>query len=173
MNHFELFDLPQQFTLDAADLQQRYRQLQQKLHPDRFANSGERDKLVAVQRSAQLNDAYQTLRKPLSRAEYILTLRGIDLRHEQQTIKDPEFLMAQMEWRERIEAVAQSHDQLAEVAAAEQDLVAETNALQKHLEDLLEHDDAEHNEAAANQVRKLKFMHKLRAELERIEEQAF
>ncbi|HET8817158.1 MAG TPA: Fe-S protein assembly co-chaperone HscB, partial [Pseudidiomarina sp.] len=103
MNHFELFGLPAAFAIDAAELQQRYRKLQQTLHPDRFANASQRDKLLAVQRTSQLNDAYQTLRRPLSRAEYMLELRGIDLQHEQQTLQDPEFLMAQMEWRERLE----------------------------------------------------------------------
>lgn len=173
MNHFELFDLPQQFTLDAADLQQRYRQLQQAMHPDRFASSGEREKLRAVQRTAQLNDAYQTLRKPLSRAEYILTLRGIDIRHEQQTINDPEFLMAQMEWRERLEEVSASNDLLADIGRAETDLLEQTAALQSELEQLLEQQTDSANHAATEVVRKLKFMHKLRNELERLEEQAY
>lgn len=167
MTHFELFDLPQQFQLDAADLQQRYRRLQQVFHPDRFASAGERDKLVAVQRTAQLNDAYQTLRKPLSRAEYLLSLRGIELQHEQQTIKDSTFLMAQMEWRERIEAVAESEDLLAGVRSAEKDLASETKAYEQ---DLAAQINGDQNEAAADTIRKLKFMHKLAAELEQIEE---
>lgn len=163
MNHFELFDLPAAFQLDAAELQQRYRKLQQTMHPDRFANGSERDKLRAVQRTAQLNDAYQTLRSPLTRAEYLLELRGIDLAHEQSTLKDPEFLMAQMEWRERIEEI----DEWESLDAAYKDLQEQMRDLQSELERLLA-DDA--NDDAGNCVRKLKFMHKLHHELERIEE---
>ena len=164
MNHFELFDLPAAFHIDAAELQQRYRKLQQTMHPDRFANGSERDKLMAVQRSAQLNDAYQTLRAPLSRAEYLLELRGIELAHEQTTLHDPEFLMAQMEWRERIAEV----DDWESLDAAFKDLQEQMRDLQSELERLLA-DNA--NDDAANTVRKLKFMHKLHHELERIEEQ--
>ncbi|WP_369743321.1 co-chaperone HscB [Pseudidiomarina sp. PP-1MA] len=159
MNHFELFDLPAAFNLDAADLQQRYRKLQQTLHPDRFANGSQRDKLLAVQRTAQLNDAYQTLRNPLLRAEYILQLRGLDLAHEQTTLQDPEFLMAQMEWRERI---AELND-WEEIDAALRELAVESRDLQSELE---QHINAEQNEAAANSIRKLKFMLKLEHELE-------
>ncbi|MDT7526141.1 MAG: co-chaperone HscB [Pseudidiomarina maritima] len=159
MNHFELFDLPAAFNLDAADLQQRYRKLQQTLHPDRFANGSQRDKLLAVQRTAQLNDAYQTLRNPLLRAEYILQLRGLDLAHEQTTLQDPGFLMAQMEWRERI---AELND-WEEIDAALRDLAVESRDLQSELEQQI---NAEQNEAAANSIRKLKFMLKLEHELE-------
>ncbi|RUO49268.1 co-chaperone HscB [Pseudidiomarina donghaiensis] len=164
MNHFELFNLPAAFQLDAAELQQRYRKLQQTMHPDRFANGSERDKLLAVQRTAQLNDAYQTLRSPLSRAEYLLELRGIDLAHEQTTLQDPEFLMAQMEWRERIEEV----DDWESLDAAYKDLQEQMRDLQAELEGFLAEDA---NDDAAITVRKLKFMHKLHHELERIEEQ--
>jgi Fe-S protein assembly co-chaperone HscB len=163
MNHFELFDMPAAFNLDAAELQQRYRKLQQTLHPDRFANGSERDKLMAVQRTAQLNDAYQTLRSPLSRAEYLLELRGLELAHEQTTLQDPEFLMAQMEWRERIAEV----DDWESLDAAYKDLQEQMRDLQSELEQQLNGDD---NENAANSVRKLKFMHKLHHELEQIEE---
>lgn len=163
MNHFELFAMPAAFNLDAAELQQRYRKLQQTLHPDRFANGSDREKLRAVQRTAQLNDAYQTLRSPLSRAEYLLELRGIDLAHEQTTLNDPEFLMAQMEWRERIAEV----DDLESLDAAYKDLQEQMRDLQAELEQQLA---TETNDAAANTVRKLKFMHKLHHELEQIED---
>jgi|SRR5690554_438674 len=163
MNHFELFDLPAAFQLDAAELQQRYRKLQQAMHPDRFASGGEREKLRAVQRTAQLNDAYQTLRSPLSRAEYLLELRGIELAHEQTTLQDPEFLMAQMEWRERIAEV----NEWESLDAAYKDLQEQMRDMQAELEGFLA-DDA--NVDAANTVRKLKFMHKLHHELEQIEE---
>lgn len=163
MNHFELFDMPAAFNLDAAELQQRYRKLQQTMHPDRFANGSERDKLMAVQRTSQLNDAYQTLRSPLSRAEYLLELRGIELAHEQTTLQDPEFLMAQMEWRERIEEV----DDFDSLDAAYKDLQEQMRDLQSELEQQLNSDA---NDEAANTVRKLKFMNKLHHELEQIED---
>ena len=191
MNHFEMFNLPAQFALDSADLQQRYRQLQQTLHPDRFANASERDRLLAVQRSAQLNDAYTTLREPLARAEYLLQLQGIDLAHEQTTLRDPEFLMAQMEWRERLDELRGR--QLREdsrgrqlspegltacpltltacplaLEQAQRDLEVEARQLFEQLQQALQ---AQQYEPAAMLIRKLKFMAKLRTELDGIEDQ--
>lgn len=177
MNHFEMFNVPVQFALDSADLQQRYRQLQQTLHPDRFANASERDRLLAVQRSAQLNDAYTTLRSPLARAEYLLHLQGIDLAHEQTTVRDPEFLMAQMAWRERLEELESVKGQalsgdaekcLPLIDAAMRDLEGETLELFQQLEQALA---AAQYEPAAVLIRKLKFMAKLRTELEGLEDQ--
>ena len=55
-----------------------------------------------MQRAAQINDAFTTLKAPLRRAEYLLSLRGTDIRGEQQTLQDPAFLMQQLEWRERL-----------------------------------------------------------------------
>ena len=172
MNHFELFNLPVQFALNSADLQQRYRQLQQTLHPDRFANASERDRLLAVQRSAQLNDAYTTLREPLARAEYLLHLHGIDLAHEQTTLRDPDFLMAQMEWRERLEElrgrqISPEGLSACPLAVAEKELEAEAQQYFQELEQALAE---QQHEQAAILIRKLKFMAKLRTELEGLED---
>lgn len=110
MNHFELFGLPNQFELDNNTLSETFRDLQRRFHPDKFASASERDRLMAVQKAAEINDAYQTLKSPISRAEYILALQGIDIRAEQQTMSDPMFLMEQMELREEIEIIAQSNE---------------------------------------------------------------
>ncbi|WP_241968751.1 co-chaperone HscB [Idiomarina tyrosinivorans] len=171
MNHFALFDLPVSPNLDLDELQSRYRRLQQALHPDRFANAGERDKLLAMQKTSQLNDAYQTLKQPLSRAEYLLQLQGVDLQHEQQTIKDTEFLMAQMEWRERLETLSSADDPWQAISAAHNDLKQETQALQQAVDSALEDTSQADLEAVAEDIRKLKFLHKLAREIDAIEEQ--
>ncbi|MDN7124427.1 co-chaperone HscB [Pseudidiomarina sp. 1APP75-32.1] len=166
MNHFELFDITPVYALDLADLQLRYRKLQQAMHPDRFANASERHKLLAVQRTSQLNDAYHTLRDPLLRAEYIVSLRGVDMQHEQKTLQDPEFLMAQMAWRERVEEL--NVGDFAAIDEAFADLERETKLLQNTLEQQIE---ANANEEAADTIRKLKFMQKLGRELEALEDE--
>lgn len=73
MNHFELFGLVEGFELDTRQLADTYRQLQTQFHPDRFATAPEREQLAAVQRAAQINDAFTTLKAPLRRAEYLLS----------------------------------------------------------------------------------------------------
>ncbi|ERM62147.1 cobalamin (5'-phosphate) synthase, partial [Vibrio mimicus CAIM 1883] len=105
MNYFELFGLPIQFELDGSLLSSQFRTLQKRFHPDNFATASERDRLLAVQQAAQINDAYQTLKDPIRRAEYLLSLQGIEMNAEQQTLQDPMFLMEQMELREELESV--------------------------------------------------------------------
>ena len=102
-SHFDLFDLPAQYTLDANVLDHAYRTVQSQVHPDRFAAAGDAQKRIAMQWATRTNEAYQTLRDPLKRATYLLLLRGIDVGAENNTAMEPAFLMQQMEWREGIE----------------------------------------------------------------------
>ena len=74
MNYFQLFGLETQFTIDLAKLSTLYQTLQKKVHPDRFANASSQDQLLAVKKSTLINDAYQTLKNPLKRAQYLLCL---------------------------------------------------------------------------------------------------
>src|ERR1700743_1663475 len=113
-SHFDLFDLPAQFALDAAALDHAYRTVQAQVHPDRFAAAGDAQKRIAMHWPTRTNEAYQPLRDPLKRATYLLSLRGIDVGAENNTAMEPAFLMQQMEWRESIEdaAAAKNDDAL-------------------------------------------------------------
>lgn len=102
-NYFTLFELPQRFALDIEALETAYRALQSRVHPDRFANASDAERRVAMQWAAQANAAYRTLRDPLQRGTYLLTLQGIDVGAENNTAMAPDFLMQQMEWREAID----------------------------------------------------------------------
>ena len=99
MNYFQLFNLPVSLNLDKAQLSRAYQTLQQLTHPDKFASGSDQEKRIALQKNAQVNDAYSTLKHPLSRAQHILALRGIVIDGEQHTMQDTAFLMQQMELR--------------------------------------------------------------------------
>ena len=77
-NHFELFHLPQQFAVDLKALDQAYRDVQNQVHPDKFARSPDAEKRVAMQWATRANEAYQTLKSPLRRATYLCELHGVD-----------------------------------------------------------------------------------------------
>lgn len=77
--HFALFDLQPSFRLDLDQLAARYRELARQVHPDRFADAGEREQRLALERSACLNEAYQILKTPSQRARYLLAMRGPEL----------------------------------------------------------------------------------------------
>jgi len=111
-DHFSLFSLPVAFDLDVGDLTSRYLSLQKSLHPDNFINASEQERLTSVQQTAQLNDAYNTLKKPMLRARYLLLLKGIDLNDETNTVMNTQFLMQQMELREALSAAKTNIDSL-------------------------------------------------------------
>ncbi|WP_144209114.1 co-chaperone HscB [Shewanella donghaensis] len=170
MNYFELFQFSPSFDIDIASLAERYRALQRAVHPDKFANESEQQKLLSVQRTAQVNDGYQTLKNPLKRAEHILSLRGIDISHETTTVKDTAFLMQQMEWREALEDI-KDDQQPDELISDLYDSFADfETSLSQQLAKLLLSETDNDNLSAADQIRKLKFMAKLQDELARIED---
>lgn len=167
MNYFELFGLPTQFQLDGSLLSSQFRELQKRFHPDNFATASERDRLMSVQKTAEINDANQILKSPISRAEYLLSLNGVELRGEQQTLQDPMFLMEQMELREELEAITDNFD--AESALFDFDSKVE-KMYKQHLIQVEQELNSEQWNSAADTVRKLKFIAKLKNEIERVED---
>lgn len=107
MNYFLLFDLPEAFAIDLAELEKRYFAIQRLCHPDRLAGkpAGERD--IAALKSMQANDGYKILKDPLRRVQHLLALQGVRVGTEQDTVKPtPELLMVIMEWREELESIS-------------------------------------------------------------------
>lgn len=102
---FTLFGLPQCYRIDRAALEQRYRELQRAVHPDRFASAGDRERRLSMQQAADVNQAYQTLTDPLGRARYLLELRGYPFEDQSRTTADSGFLLEQMELREALDEV--------------------------------------------------------------------
>lgn len=171
MNYFQLFDLPATFELDLTELGSRYLALQRQFHPDNYAAASNRDRLMSVQQTANINDAYHSLKQPLLRAEHLLALRGLKISHEQRSFTDPVFLMQQMELREQLEEISTSDDPDDAIMAVEKQLQQQRKVLLKQLAAALEANTAEQNQQAAELVRKLKFFFKLQHELELIEQQ--
>ncbi len=171
MNYFALYNLPQQFDVDVAKLNHTYQALAQATHPDKFATASGSQKLMAVQKNAQVNDGYQVLKQPLLRAEHLLELRGITLNHEQKTMQDSAFLMQQMEWRERLECVAAQPDPLQELMALDDEILTHIKHQLASLQSNLDMQQSEADVKSADDVRKLKFLYKLRDEIERKEDE--
>jgi molecular chaperone HscB len=76
---FRVFDVPRKFDLDLVDLERRYKEMTKVLHPDRFARADGRARRASLERSVQLNLAWRTLSQPVTRAEYLLSLEGIEV----------------------------------------------------------------------------------------------
>jgi molecular chaperone HscB len=160
-SHFDLFHLPVRFTLDLQALEHAYRTVQAQVHPDRFAAAGEAQKRIAMQWATRANEAYQTLRDPLKRATYLLSLRGIDVGAAENTAMEPAFLMQQMEWRERIEDAADARN-VGVLIALQDELRDEERARFERLAVLL---DTGADQPAAEAVRQLMFLERVSGEI--------
>jgi len=103
MDHFARLGLPAALELEPATLDRAYFALQRQWHPDRFVAKPAEERAKASTEAAALNDAYRTLKDPLSRAFYLATLKGVDLPSDGKTIDDPELLMEAMDAREELQ----------------------------------------------------------------------
>lgn len=171
MNYFQLFGLENQFSVDLANLSIIYQSLQKQVHPDRFAHASSQEQLIAVQKSTEINDAYQTLKSPILRAQYMLELRGVDMPDEQATVGDVSFLMRQMELREMLAEIKFSDDTDAAIFAASQVFESEFEQLYSQLQVQLSENTKQSNSLASDNVRKLKFYQKLHIELDKLEDE--
>jgi len=162
-NHFELFGLPVAFDIDLGHLDQAYRQLQAEVHPDRFAAASESERRQSLQWATHANEAYQTLKNPMSRARYLLKLKGIDTQEESNTAMPTEFLMRQMEWREAIEE-AQAAADVKTLEVLSRELRNEARNTQAELSVAL--DKRGDYPSACETVRKLRFLDKVQAEID-------
>lgn len=167
MNYFELFALTPNFEVDAAELKSKFRTLQSQFHPDKFANENDQLKSAALQKAALINDAFSTLTNPVRRAEYLLSMQGVDLAGEQQTLQDMDFLMQQMQLRESLEQIESSADPEAAIDAMAKQLKQAQLALETEFVGALQQ---ELLTPAADAVRKMKFYARLTEQLRRLED---
>ena len=118
MDHFARLGLPAALDIEAAALDRVYFALQRQWHPDRFVTKPAEARARASSEAASLNEAYRTLKDPLSRAFYLAGLNGVDMPADGKTIDDPDLLTEAMEAREALHdaTTPEAIDGLAEVA---------------------------------------------------------
>ena len=81
-DYFSFFGLPRKMNIEPAALEREFYALSRKLHPDLYASAETREQHWSLEKSSQLNDAYRTLKDPISRTEYLLKLEGVDLEEQ-------------------------------------------------------------------------------------------
>jgi molecular chaperone HscB len=162
-NHFELLGVPERFAVDAEALERGYRALQGAIHPDRHAAANDTQQRLALQSSARVNEAYRALRDPVARAQYLLSLHGVDAMAETDSALAPEFLEQQLERREAVADALAARDATAlERMLAE--VRAEYGALEQRVAVLLDGESAW--DGARARVRELRFLGKLAADID-------
>ena len=157
---FELFGLAPAFALDTAQLDRVYRDIQARVHPDRFAHAGDAERRASMQMTTQVNEAYRTLRSPLRRAICLLEMNGVDVAFETDTAMPKDFLMQQMEFREALEGAKSS----SSLDSIRENLVKERQDLERQVSE--EIDSKKDFESAKTLVRKLMFLDRLAEEVD-------
>ena len=123
-DYFTFFSLPPKLHLDTSALEKAFYSLSRKLHPDRFASKPLAEQEAALAQSSQLNDAYRTLKDPILRTQYLLTLEGIQLEEQSKAATEAARTTGvekkQVVPPELLEEVFELNMQLAEMRAARQ-----------------------------------------------------
>jgi len=123
-DHFAFFDLPRHLKLDLPTLEKQFYALSRRLHPDRFASKSIAEQDAALAESSRLNDAYRTLKDPIHRTHYLLTLEGVELEEQSKTATDAARSSGEEKKQivppELLEEVFELNMQLQEMRAARQ-----------------------------------------------------
>jgi len=105
---FALLGLSPAYEVDLAALERAFFERSKALHPDRIAGATAGERVAALTRSRALNDAYQLIKKPVPRAEYLLARAGVAIGDNERL--DPRFLMEILELREELAAARAADD---------------------------------------------------------------
>jgi molecular chaperone HscB len=123
-NYFAFFDLPSKLQIDTVSLERRFYALSRRLHPDRFASKSVAEQEAALTESSLLNDGYRTLKDPILRTQYLLTLEGIELEEQSKAATDAARASGEQKKQivpaELLEEVFELNMQLAEMRAAKE-----------------------------------------------------
>ena len=160
-NFFALFEQPVQFDLSQRALDQRLRLLQKRYHPDNIAKSNTSDHLQqSGQASAVINQAYQTLSHPDSRAAYLLDMAG-QAQTLEHSIADLEFLDDAMQLRIDLETAIEDKER----SSLQQLHPQITSRLEEQSTRFKEAYQHEQWQTAIDATQKLKFLVKLNADI--------
>ncbi|CAM1506755.1 Fc.00g063960.m01.CDS01 [Cosmosporella sp. VM-42] len=167
--HYDLFPetLPEgpppagHFPINVRALRREFLQLQARAHPDMHPPEL---KTRAEATSARINEAFKTLSNPLLRAQYLLSLQGVDVANDESLkVEEPDLLMLVLEAREEIEEAEGEHD-LDEPRRVNDERIAESEEL---LEQAFKHDDVD---AAKHEAVRLRYWVNIKESLDNWEE---
>lgn len=113
---FEMLGVERRFDLDLVALEKTHRELSRALHPDKFAQAGASERRAVLEKAASVNEAWRMVRDPITRAEALFRLAGIEVGEDKEPKASAAFLMEVMDEREAL-ADARAAKDLAKVRA--------------------------------------------------------
>jgi len=171
-DYYELVGIPRSLNLSLEALQQRYYELSRQLHPDRFMQKPEVERQRALDMSSMLNDAYRTLKDPIKRAQYLLTLEGFDVGEQRSKDVPPELLEEVFELNMALEEMREGDDSARpELEQAEKNFTKMLSETDQQVVSLFEKYDAAPSRDLLAQIRvvlnRRKYIQNLVSEVER------
>ncbi|MBT8126495.1 MAG: Fe-S protein assembly co-chaperone HscB [Gammaproteobacteria bacterium] len=164
-SYFDLFKIPTSYDVDLNILQHRYRELQKRVHPDKYASGSSQERRVSMQQTSLINQALHTLKHPVERAVYLLQLKQPNFTMGNQTTMDAAFLMEQMEMREKLHVVRDLEDPIAELETMLTDVQSK---LEHYAAEFSLAYDVDAFDNAKEAVRKLQFLYKAKTEIDEL-----
>jgi molecular chaperone HscB len=116
-DYFAVYELPRRLTLDTTELQKKFYAKSREWHPDRFVTAPPLEQNRALDMTSALNDGYRTLRDPVQRAEYLLSLEGFDIARQRSSNVPPELLEEVFELNMMLEDAAGNRSELESARA--------------------------------------------------------
>ena len=138
-DYFAFFGLPQKLTIAPATLEGQFHKLSWKLHPDNFVRASEFERNLSLERSSELNDAYRTLRDPITRVEYLLLHMGLRKEGTTKQQAPPELLEEVFELNESLDELREARAEGSDVGGLRERLAE----AQKNFQEKLAEVDAE------------------------------
>ncbi len=132
MDPFATLGAPRRFDLDLSVLEKTHRELSRALHPDKFAQASASERREALERAADVNEAFRTLRDPIKRAEALFRLHGLSVGEDHEPKPTAAFLMEMLEEREAL-AEARAKADLERVRRLGADVTKRWNAARDKL----------------------------------------
>lgn len=150
MQYYEALGLEPKLALDSGRLKQRFYDRSREWHPDKFSRAPEDQRQKALDMTALINDAYRTLREPVSRAEYFLRQNGIELAKE----VPPELLEEVFELNMALEELRGGDDSVRPQLESEREKFAQMLAgIDAELAALFARHDSDGGAAALDDIR--------------------
>ncbi|UDG81800.1 Co-chaperone protein HscB [Candidatus Profftia lariciata] len=167
MDYFTLFKLPVCYLINNDLLMLRYQELQRQFHPDRYVNQLEHKCINNIQQSATINNAYYTLKHPLKRAAYILSLKGYYLNNTQYIKYDKLFIAEQLKLREDLNKIALQTNPEKKLVSFKFKI---SQIIKKHSAQMIIELEQQQWNSAINILCKLSFLDKLQQQINKLEE---
>ena len=169
-NYFDIFGIDTSYSVDEGRLRDRFRDLQRKFHPDNFASASDQEKRLSAQYAAHINEAFTTLKDPVLRGRYMLSLHGMSTDEDHDTRMDKDFPMQQMELREDLELALSADGGPGALMDLSDRVDREYRSKADALGEVLDAADDLDLELSRRLVRELQFLNRIRQEIIEAEE---